>query len=163
MPEEKVKTVEEMREFLKEHERYNILNSWNRLTSFSRNVKLYRLQDVPESAYEFLCMDESFDGVNTIIENFHEEHPDYCIAFSGRFDGYLVLCREFSRQSIGDDLDSLKDEEVPELYQLVMDFDKVCQECVDDFLKFCRTHDAVEETIYVEKKVMVAKTKENVQ
>jgi len=130
-------TIKEMRNFLMGHQRYNVMNSWNRLTTFSRNVKIHHLKDVPPNAYEMTQMEEAYDDVRDDMENFKSEHPGYAMTFNGRSNGYIILVRTKSNGSIGDDVEGMEDYEIPDLYQLVKDFDEACEYCVQDFLAFC--------------------------
>lgn len=46
-----------MIEFLSNHFRYYTMNSWNRLTSYANNVKIYNLPidtEIHDKAYDFL-------------------------------------------------------------------------------------------------------------
>lgn len=157
--EKKEPTIQEMRDFLTGHERYYVMNSWNGLSTFSRNVKIHKLKDAPANAYEMTQMEEAYDYVNDDMENFKSEHPGYAMTFNGRSNGYIILVREKTNHSIGDDIEGMEDDEIPELYQLVKDFDEACEYCVQDFLYFCRNHEVVEETIMVQKTIRVCKEK----
>lgn len=90
-------TREEMIEFLRDHFRYNSMNSWNRSTSYARNVKLHRLDLTREQenrAYEIIQADGAYDKINGIIRDFGVTNDyRYQIGFNGRSGGYLVLYR----------------------------------------------------------------------
>lgn len=71
------------------------MNSWNRSTSYARNVKLHNLtlpRSVREKIYEFLDLPEAYDGIHELIAEFERKH-DYAwqVGFNGRSSGYLVL------------------------------------------------------------------------
>lgn len=92
----KPRTRKDMIQFLGNHFRYDTRNSWNRATSFARNIKLTRI-DFPDSAtrnraYDLLSVEDAFDEFDLILEGFARRH-DYSwqIARTGRSGGYLVL------------------------------------------------------------------------
>ncbi len=88
-------TREEMIEFLRDHFRYNTMNSWNRSTSYARNVKLHRLgltREQENRAFEIIQADGAYDKINVIIRAFGITNDyRYQIGFNGRSGGYLVL------------------------------------------------------------------------
>jgi hypothetical protein len=80
--------------FLQGHERYNTMNSCNRLTSYANNIKLHRLglsTEQANNAYEMLDTD-FWDEIGWPIEEFttSQEHA-YTLGANGRSGGYLVL------------------------------------------------------------------------
>jgi len=84
-------------EYLANHFRYYTMSSWNRSTSYARNVKIHHLTLDPETrsrTYEFLDIPEAFEEINELIEAFSRGH-DYRwhVGFNGRSNGYLVLYR----------------------------------------------------------------------
>jgi hypothetical protein len=91
----KPRTVKAMREYLKDHFRYNTMNSWNHSTSYAREVKITHIIDdssLCSKAFDFLDMDEAFWGVHRIIRDFESKHDyKWQIGFNGRSSGYLVL------------------------------------------------------------------------
>jgi hypothetical protein len=88
-------TREEMIEFLSKHFRYNTMNSWNRSTSYARNVKIHILgltREQENRAYEIIQADGAYDKINGIIRDFGITNDyRYQIGFNGRSGGYLVL------------------------------------------------------------------------
>ena len=81
--------------FLAGHFRYNTMNSWNRSTSYANCVKLHRL-DLPreqmDKAWAMLDMEEVFDGIQFIIQEWAEAREwRWQVGFNGRSSGYLVL------------------------------------------------------------------------
>lgn len=90
------RTKKDMIEYLRNHFRYDTMDSWNAATSYARNVKLNRL-DFPsveskDRAYDLLNTEEAMDDVNWVLQNFAEEHDhQWQIGFNGRSSGYLVL------------------------------------------------------------------------
>ena len=56
--------------YLSEYFRYFTMHSWNRSTSYARNVKLHQLSmhaETRERAYELLDLPEAFTEVNALI------------------------------------------------------------------------------------------------
>ena len=88
-------TREEMIEFLSKHFRYDTMNSWNRSTSYARNVKIHNLgltREQENRAYEIIQADGAYDKINGIIRDFGVTNDyRYQIGFNGRSGGYLVL------------------------------------------------------------------------
>ncbi len=82
-------------EYLANHFRYYTMHSWNRSTSYARNVKIHNLKLDPETrsrAYELLDVPEAFAEVNELIEAFGRRHDcRWQVGFNGRSNGYLVL------------------------------------------------------------------------
>ncbi|ANA41822.1 hypothetical protein A2G06_16935 (plasmid) [Geobacter anodireducens] len=93
----KPRTRKEMIAFLGNHFRYDTKNSWNRSSSFARNIKIHRI-NFPDCAtrtraYDLLDVADAFDEFDQIIGEFARRH-DYSwqITRNGRSGGYLVLC-----------------------------------------------------------------------
>lgn len=88
---------EEMIQFLKNHFRYNTANSWNRMSSYANNMKIYNLDLSPEEKdrlYDFLDVENAYDDVHSLISSFTKNHNYLWTAgFNGRQSGYLVLYR----------------------------------------------------------------------
>jgi len=82
--------------YLGDHPRYDTMRSWNRETSFSRNIKITRIpfsdQETRLRAFDLLNVNEAFDEFDRIIDEFALRH-DYAwqIGRNGRSGGYLVL------------------------------------------------------------------------
>lgn len=89
--------------FLKNHFRYNTMNSWNCSTSYANNVKVYNLGlsgEQENRLYSMMEVDEFYDLINDDLMLFALEH-DYRwqVGFNGRSGGYLVLYKGFSKPS----------------------------------------------------------------
>lgn len=136
------KTKKEMIEFLKNHERYWTMNSWNGSSSYANNVKIYNLgmdHDLEMKAYDLLA-EEGFNVLlasdyEFLTERFEEE-TGYTIGSNGRSSGYLVLYdKEHPAMSIDshEDFEGWNKAEVEERYNLVKRFDDYCEYFVDDF------------------------------
>lgn len=93
-----------MIEFLSSHFRYDTMNSWNRATSYARNVKLSRLKfpdnETRNRAYDLLQVEEAFDDVRWIMQEFAESYGhEWQAGFNGRSGGYIVLYQGGQRDS----------------------------------------------------------------
>lgn len=138
----------QMFHFLKDHFRYDTMNSWNRLQSIANNVKIYNLS-LDGDCWVALSMlnKDNYFAVNMMIEDWEDEHPNYKVGFNGRSGGYLVLYNKNDNQNVlpdyivdGDYEDykqyikdyygTLKDNRsnLRYLTELVRDFDKLCDD-----------------------------------
>lgn len=98
---------EEMISFLKNHFRYNTMNTWNRLTSYTNNIKIYNLHvtsDVKDALYDMLSVEDTgayeFEEANAILRDFAENYDGcYHIGRNGRSNGYLVLYTGYKKES----------------------------------------------------------------
>ena len=88
-------TREEMITFLRGHFRYYTMNSWNRLTSYARKVKIHSLcltREQESHAYDLIYVEDTFLEINEKIREFSEENGyRYQACFNGRSSGYIVL------------------------------------------------------------------------
>lgn len=89
------RSKKEMIDFLAEHFRYHTMNSWNRATSYARNIKIHHLGLDPETerrSFDMLDIHEAFDDFSAVLHEFSIRH-DYAwqIGQNGRSGGYLVL------------------------------------------------------------------------
>lgn len=89
-----------MFEFLKGHETYYTMNSWNRTKSIANNVKVYTI-GLDYDILNILEADNYFE-VNQMIEMWEEENKGYRVGFNGRSGGYLVLYNEKGNDTILD-------------------------------------------------------------
>ena len=86
---------EDMTGYLIEHFRYHTLSSWNASTSYAHKVKIHSLalpSALQDIAYDLISVDETFELLSDLIEEWGREH-DYLwqAGFNGRSGGYLVL------------------------------------------------------------------------
>lgn len=89
-------TKQQMIDYLRNHFRYDTMNSWNQSTSYAANVKIHRLKwktpELANTAYEFLEIREAFEDCNAILRDFAMRHDwRWQICFNGRSNGYLVM------------------------------------------------------------------------
>lgn len=144
-----ITNAKQMFNFLRGHYMYDTMNSWNQLKSIANNVKIYNLNLEGDhwNALRYLEDDEYFN-VNSMIEDWEAEHPDYKVGFNGRSGGYLVLYNKSNNRNVLPDeiidFDNYEDfkNNLKEYWggvkyfmldlryytKLVQDFDKLCDE-----------------------------------
>jgi hypothetical protein len=89
---------EVMTAFLKTHFRYHTMNSWNRSTSYSNNIKLYNI-DKPETIdndtwWEMLWLTDWQEKLSGLLEDFGRKYNwQWQAGINGRSGGYVVLYR----------------------------------------------------------------------
>ena len=90
-----MRTREAMIRFLRDHDRYWTMNSWNRSTSYANCVKIHSLGLTPEqleNAWAMLDMPQVYDAIHRVLEDWARKHEwRWQIGFNGRSGGYLVL------------------------------------------------------------------------
>ena len=98
-----LRSRKQMIEYLKNHYRYNTMNSWNQSTSYANNVKIYNLDfssNEQNKLYELVEMSEFYDRLSYHFYEFARKHNFYWQAgFNGRSGGYIVLYQGFSKKS----------------------------------------------------------------
>jgi hypothetical protein len=83
--------------FLRDHFRYDTMNSWNQSTSYAVRIKISQLnlsKEDTNACYEMLEAEGIFDcsGFNEVLHDFERRHEDeWQIGSNGRSGGYLVL------------------------------------------------------------------------
>ena len=91
-----IKKRGEMIAFLKNHFRYNSMNSWNLSTSYANNIKLYNIDkpaDIDSDSWlEMLDITDWQEKLSSLLEDFGEKHNWLWQAgVNGRSGGYVVL------------------------------------------------------------------------
>ena len=90
-----LRSRKDMVDFLSNHFRYDTMSSWNQSTSYAHRVKIHNLgltSEQIDKAYELLDMDETYDNINWLLDEFAKEHNyAWQVGFNGRSGGYLVL------------------------------------------------------------------------
>jgi ribosomal protein S27AE len=85
----------DMIEFLKNHFRYNTMNSWNRSTSYANCLKFNSIglaSKTVSKLFDLYDCNEFYETINQIINNWNDEHNyKWQAGFNGRNNGYLVL------------------------------------------------------------------------
>ena len=168
---------QEMIDYLKNHFRYDTMNSWNGSSSYAAKVKIRTFvpHHLIDTAYSALEVREAFDDINSILECFAINHDyKYQIGFNGRSSGYLVLYQggydkttnkihSFPGKSIdqGETFEEWSIEDLEERVKLIKEFDETIEDCKASFIEFCKTHNIVEKEIMVSKKIMIAEDKTN--
>lgn len=153
-----------MTAFLKNHFRYNTMNTWNQSTSYANNVKLHNL-DIPDDkmdkAYSIVCDDvDTFEydiQVRDIMNDFMNE-TGYAMGFNGRSSGYIVLYdteRDPKTGKIsvypGRNIDMYEDfedwtiDELRDRVKLVTKFDEYCDKIRDTFLDILENYEIEEQ------------------
>ncbi len=87
---------EAMTAFLKEHFRYNTMNSWNRSISYANNIKLHNIDkpgDVDNDTWwEMLWVTDWQNILSERLEDFDRKHNwQWQAGINGRSGGYVVL------------------------------------------------------------------------
>ena len=86
----------EMIAFLKKHFRYDLMNSWNRTTSYANNIKLYNI-DKPDDIdndiwHEMLWITQWQEKLGDLLEDFGRAHNwRWQAGINGRSGGYVVF------------------------------------------------------------------------
>lgn len=144
-----ITNTKQMFNFLRNHYMYDTMNSWNGLKSIANNVKIYNL-DLEGDAWNALkyLEDDEYFAINSMIEEWEDEHEGYSVGFNGRSGGYLVLYNKNNNRSIlpdlildAEDYEDFKNacqdwyggvkyykNELRDYTKLVQDFDKLCDE-----------------------------------
>lgn len=171
-----LKNDEAVFEYLKKHPRYSLMNSWNRLQTFAQNIKIYNLDvdsEVSDKLFDLLDVDSP--DVKFIFEDniefFNEENPGYTIYTNGRSGGYLILASsQNNRGKLSDmtdavnnydTLDELKEdyefEEFKNLAKTVMNFDRACDDIIQNIVGIAKDCEIVEEEYTITKTRKVLK------
>ena len=98
IPTRKPRTKKEMIEYLNSHFRYHTLRSWNRMTSYAHNVKIYNLpwrsNDDESKAYDLVSTALAARVIQKHLDEFNRRTDyRYSIITGGRSGGYFVLVR----------------------------------------------------------------------
>lgn len=96
IPARRPRTKKEMIEYLSSHFRYHTLRSWNQITSYAHNVKIYNLpwksKDVESKAYDLVFTAQAGQIAQKHFDEFNRQTDyRYSIITSGRSGGYFVL------------------------------------------------------------------------
>ena len=130
----------QMFNFLKSHFKYSIRGS---IEHPAHNVKLYLL-DLPGDwnvAYCLLALD-AYIEVNSIIDRWIYDHPDYDVFFCGRSNGYLVLTDAYGNSVIPDEVIQHETyEEYKDFCRETYGSVKVCRDTLRESTKVVREFD----------------------
>lgn len=159
----------EVLDFLKNHKKYSLMNTWNMLYGYSNNIKIYNLDvtdEEKEKLYDLLDLDEtSFDiqmQFDMLNEEFNAKYPGYYVIVNGRSNGYLVLSSDTVRNYQNEVVhpEDLSKYERRELAEIVTDFDKFCDDYIAGILAIINDSEIVEEEVTYTKKIRVLRPKE---
>lgn len=165
--------------FLKNHFRYDTMNSWNNSTSYANNVKLHNLSvpaEYQDLAYDIISGEiqtPDYDiEVHEIMNEFLHE-TGYSMGFNGRSGGYIVMYETrldksgksysvYPGRSIDqyEDFEDWEDSDIKDRVELVMKFDKACERIYHAFLNTLKYSELEEKTVYIEKTVKTLIPKE---
>lgn len=91
-----IRKPKDMIDYLKNHFRYDTMNSWNRSTSYANNVKIHRVipMELQDKASAIMEQGDVYHEINGLLSEFGKNHDyEYQAGFNGRSGGYLVLLR----------------------------------------------------------------------
>ena len=174
IPRSKPRGRDSMIDYLKNHFRYNTMNSWNGSTSYARCIKFSKLDlntEQVNACYRMLQVDSAWEAVIDIQHQFaHRHQHEWQMGFNGRSGGYIVLymggvrdgktfCWPGKSIDQHEDFADWTDEDLGERIRVVWDFDKTCEHMVAAFVEYATNHTVEEETVLVPKKIFVAKPK----
>lgn len=144
-----------MTDYLKNHFRYNTMNSWNRSTSYANNIKLHNLhlpKEIKDKAWDFVCGDiECLDWQFAVDDAFFQflKETGFSAGFNGRSGGYIVMYetgtdnsgktvvypgRSIDMYADLDDEDEWDIHSLQERVRLVQRFDKMCDDLREEFI-----------------------------
>lgn len=136
--------------------RYWTMNSWNRSSSLTYNLKVYNVvnSELQSKVYELIDTEDFYDEINFMIRDFRVFHNyEWQAGFNGRSGGYLVLYKGgrnedgtvYCRPGL-----HITENEVPA--QVKKDFRNLAVNIVKYAERAAKTHNVVEEEIQVVKK-----------
>jgi hypothetical protein len=153
--------------FLREHFRYDTMNSWNASTSYANRIKI-RFVPIPiglrDAAYDMLEADKWHGRMNAFLYEFGEEHGrEWLLCVNGRSGGYVVLYvgdgkgGVFAGRSVdqGETFEDWDTDSIRERVKLVRDFDLTCDLILNEFVAYCERFEVKDETVLVPKTVKV--------
>lgn len=171
---------EDMVKFLTDHFRYYTMSSINRTTSYAQKVKIFDLGLTKEQEVKAfdIIFDEDIDAsdcereMRNVLEGFAEQwNYKWGISFNGRQGGYLVLYKT-ELQDDGDitwypgkgidqyeDFEEFTDQELDERVELVIDFDRACDEVRDVLVDYINNGEIIEvkKEIIINERVLTKK------
>jgi len=89
--------------YLKNHFRYNTMNSCNNSTSYACNLKIHSLgleNKIVDKLYDMIQTNEFYNPINSLINQFGMDHDfQWQVRFNGRNNGYMVLYQSEQKPS----------------------------------------------------------------
>jgi hypothetical protein len=161
---------EELQEFIKGHERYNLMNSWNRCTSYANCVKISHLpltHDQASKAYELIDCEDFWFPINDLMREWAiERKHEWSVGFNGRSGGYIVLYKggmkdgrpfTWPGKSVDEELDFEGWELVDfqDKAKFILEFDLLCDTILTELVYYIENYDVKDEVVQVPKTVKV--------
>jgi hypothetical protein len=94
--------------------------------------------------YELMECSGAYDEINDLIECFNRA-SEYQVGFNGRQGGYLVLYDVGCSIDQGEDFQDWEDRQLVDRVKLVQDFDRLCDDIVDQAKYMVNNYEVVEE------------------
>lgn len=160
-----------MRDWLKNHPRYDTMGPWNASTSYAHCIKINQIP-IPDhlttDPYDMIGMDEWQSVMSGIMREFDESHKyEWQVGTNGRSGGYVVLyhggrksngttyCCPGKSLDMGEDFDDWDKSDLTERVKLVQEFDSLVVDIVTSFVDFCESFQIISKTIQVEQEIQV--------
>lgn len=132
--------------FLLEHKKYNQFTCTNEKESYAVNVKVQTFFHEDEtdkllSALGIIKHDSHKFWINFYpakLKQFEDENIGFTFGFNGTNNGYLVLYRSNVAKKVEteeSELDEMPEQNLKMLYYAVKNFDKCCNEIIEEFKK----------------------------
>jgi len=162
-----LKSKKEMTDFLRNHFRYDTMNSWNKSTSYANKVKIYSVipLELQNKVFELMEAEEFYYPLNNLILDWDNEQNYYFQAgFNGRSGGYVVMYEGGKRDNgqvfsypgrsidMNEDFEDWDIESLKERVKLVQSFDKLCDNIVNEVIYMAENNNVEEEEFTVIKK-----------
>jgi len=170
-------TLKAMREYLDNHFRYYTMNSWNKVTNYARNVKLYTLnipKEDQDTAYSLLSVEDTeiWEIIRYMMCQFASIYEyKYQMGFNGRSNGYIVLYQGgknkdnkpciYPSKSQSLTHEGLSSDSLRQLYDVVKHFDATVDNIIAVFKDYASSHIVEEREIMIPTKVRVVVEKKH--
>ena len=149
-----------MLDWLDNHFKYYMMNSWNAHRGYANCIKLHSLglpRELEAKFWNFLSLDSLehsifWDDIYPDLKSNLKEDTGYDCFVNGRSGGYLVFNME-----LPDLYNETPVKKVRDVCRDVMRFDVFCDELREEFIWYLQTYDFVEEEYIVTKKHIVEK------
>jgi len=154
-----------MTAYLKNHFRYDTMNSWNCSTSYACNMKLHRLgleHDLVMRLFDLINLAEFYESIHDLCREFGRAHKYlWQVGFNGRSDGYLVLyqggkrgnqifCQPGLSTDMGEDYEGWEMFQLRERVKLIQDFDRLADAIVQEAIYMALNYEITEEICLIE-------------
>ena len=167
-----MKTREEMIQTLARAEKYPTMDSWNRVYSLARNVKAYNLNltdEQEDKLYKMLSGEVKTNVFQYLIDEYSAKlleatNYEYVLGMNGRCGGYVVM---YETEKVEDnynytvklgagfldnyeyieDYEEMEDEEVEQYYNILITFNKIVDDMLQELGKILDDCEIIEEDI----------------